>query len=389
MLSFTPLRALGLISYGVYLYHWPVFLWLTPERTGLDGVALFGERMALTIALATVSYLWIEQPIRHGHFTSGWRPAAVAALGAATVAALFVNLPGAPSSSRIVFRAVNRPAAALAAVPGANDASASLPVTGPPAGSARVGAATTPTAPPAAAVPAPVPPPLPPVQRIMVVGDSVAQTLGRGLERWGPDHGVSVLNAARFYCGIARGGRLSMALGHTAKHCEDWGDRWPATLDRFRPDVVVVLSTIWDVGARQRDEWGPDYLNPGDPRFDQFVIDEWRQAVTVLGSRGARVIWLTNPCAAEDPLTRVLQYANGGYMPALVGSTPVIRLDFSADICPDGTFRDQLGPVADARPDGLHFSDAGADWIATWLGPQLADPYLQNAVGEGVRLRRF
>ena len=54
-----------------------------------------------------------------------------------------------------------------------------------------------------------------------------------------------------------------MALGHTAKHCEDWGDRWPPMLDRFRPDVVVVLSTIWDVGARQRDEWGPDYLNAG------------------------------------------------------------------------------------------------------------------------------
>ena len=46
-LANAPLRALGLISYGVYLYHWPIFLWLTPERTGLDGAALFGERMAV------------------------------------------------------------------------------------------------------------------------------------------------------------------------------------------------------------------------------------------------------------------------------------------------------------------------------------------------------
>jgi peptidoglycan/LPS O-acetylase OafA/YrhL len=391
-LSFAPIRALGLISYGVYLYHWPVFLWLTPERTGLDGVALFGERMAVTLALATVSYMWIEQPIRHGRRLSGWRPAAVAALVAATVAALFVNLPEVPSSSKIVFRAVNRPAAALAGLPDADADTSTLPLTGPAPD--RGAAATTPTTaapvPTAPAAPAALPPPAPPVQRIMLVGDSVAQTLGRGLERWGPAHGVRVMNAARFYCGIARGGRLAMTWGRTAKPCEDWGDRWPEALDRFRPDVVAVLSTIWDIGDRQRDEWGPDYLSVGDDRFDQFVIDEWRQAVTILGSRGARVVWLTSPCSSEDALTRNLQYSNGKYIPALLGSTPVVRLNFSANICPEGAFRNQLGPVAEGRPDGMHFSDAGADWIASWLGPQLANPYLHNtAVAETFRVRRF
>ena len=29
VLSLPPLRALGLISYGVYLWHWPVYLMLT------------------------------------------------------------------------------------------------------------------------------------------------------------------------------------------------------------------------------------------------------------------------------------------------------------------------------------------------------------------------
>ncbi len=32
----APLAWLGRISYGVYLYHWPLFLWLTPARTGLS-----------------------------------------------------------------------------------------------------------------------------------------------------------------------------------------------------------------------------------------------------------------------------------------------------------------------------------------------------------------
>ena len=69
--SFKPLVWLGLISYGVYLYHWPIFVWLSPERTGLDGWSLFAVRLAVTLAVAVASYVVIEQPIRHG---TGWRP---------------------------------------------------------------------------------------------------------------------------------------------------------------------------------------------------------------------------------------------------------------------------------------------------------------------------
>jgi peptidoglycan/LPS O-acetylase OafA/YrhL len=69
--SFKPLVWLGLISYGVYLYHWPIFVWLSPERTGLDGWSLFATRLAVTLAVAVASYVVVEQPIRHG---TGWRP---------------------------------------------------------------------------------------------------------------------------------------------------------------------------------------------------------------------------------------------------------------------------------------------------------------------------
>jgi hypothetical protein len=212
----------------------------------------------------------------------------------------------------------------------------------------------------------------------MILGDSVAQTLGRGLERWGPRHGVTVVNAARFYCGIARGGRLGALLGHNANTCGDWARTWPPMLDRVRPDVVVVLSTLWDIGARQRDEWGPGYLGEGDPRFDQFVIGEWGRAAELLGSRGARVVWLTSPCTDQPQLTEDLQYANDKLIPALVATHPVIAVDLAARVCAGGEFSDRLGSVDGARPDGVHFSDPGADWVATWLGPLLADPGLQT-----------
>ena len=59
------LREVGLRSYGLYLWHWPIFVWLDGPRTGLDGVALFALRVLVSGAVACVSYVVIEQPIRH------------------------------------------------------------------------------------------------------------------------------------------------------------------------------------------------------------------------------------------------------------------------------------------------------------------------------------
>ena len=66
VLSLPPLRGLGLISYGVYLWHWPIYLELTPARTGYDGYHLFLLRVLATLAVATLSYLLVESPIRRG-----------------------------------------------------------------------------------------------------------------------------------------------------------------------------------------------------------------------------------------------------------------------------------------------------------------------------------
>ncbi|MBX9642450.1 MAG: acyltransferase, partial [Mycobacteriaceae bacterium] len=68
VLAWRPLVWLGAISYGVYLWHWPIFLVLNGERTGWSGLGLFGIRCAVTLVVAGVSYWAIEQPIRR------WRP---------------------------------------------------------------------------------------------------------------------------------------------------------------------------------------------------------------------------------------------------------------------------------------------------------------------------
>ena len=69
-LSWSPLRAVGTISYGLYLWHWPVMAVLTRAQTGLSGLALFTLRLAVTVALATLSYLLVERPIRTGNLAA-------------------------------------------------------------------------------------------------------------------------------------------------------------------------------------------------------------------------------------------------------------------------------------------------------------------------------
>jgi peptidoglycan/LPS O-acetylase OafA/YrhL len=63
VLSWRPLVALGRISYGVYLYHFPIVAGLLNPRLGEGPVtAVLGA--ATTLVVATVSYRCLERPLR-------------------------------------------------------------------------------------------------------------------------------------------------------------------------------------------------------------------------------------------------------------------------------------------------------------------------------------
>jgi peptidoglycan/LPS O-acetylase OafA/YrhL len=92
LFEWRPLVGLGLISYGVYLWHWPIGLWVTEARTHLSGPALFLLRCALTLVAALASYFLVEMPIRRGGLRALGRVAskALPLAAIAAVAALFV-----------------------------------------------------------------------------------------------------------------------------------------------------------------------------------------------------------------------------------------------------------------------------------------------------------
>jgi peptidoglycan/LPS O-acetylase OafA/YrhL len=90
--SWRPLVGLGLISYGVYLWHWPIGLWIDENNTPFSGVSLFVVRCLVTLAAALASYYLVEMPIRRGAL-SRLGPTARAVIPAVTgvvVVVLFV-----------------------------------------------------------------------------------------------------------------------------------------------------------------------------------------------------------------------------------------------------------------------------------------------------------
>jgi peptidoglycan/LPS O-acetylase OafA/YrhL len=74
LLGSAPMRWIGVRSYGIYLWHWPVFMVTRPELdVPFDGLPLLALRLSITIALADLSYRFVERPIRRGALGRAWK----------------------------------------------------------------------------------------------------------------------------------------------------------------------------------------------------------------------------------------------------------------------------------------------------------------------------
>ncbi|HEX9258564.1 MAG TPA: acyltransferase family protein, partial [Acidimicrobiales bacterium] len=343
LLANKPLVYLGAISYGLYLWHWPIYVVLTESRTDLHGWTLTGARLAASVVVASASYWLIEHPIRRGALT-GWSvrlalPSAVLCV----VAALMWSTVGATT-----------PGSAL----------------GPPpdGGTGDPSAATSSPAPPTTVAGN---------QRVLIVGDSVALTVGAGAEKVGPSMHVDVLNRGFLGCGLSRAdGEVRLRDGQVVtehEDCHNWPTRWASELEAFRPTAALLLLGAWDLADRRR---GGEWQHPCQADFDSWYTGEAREALRVLAGTGAAVSVTTLPYIRGDVLGLAkgevddrVDCLNRSLREAVTGSSAtLVALD--QWVCPAGKCVAKVDGET-LRPDGVHYDGPGGPIVARWLLGQL------------------
>jgi peptidoglycan/LPS O-acetylase OafA/YrhL len=87
LLSLPPLRWLGVRSYGIYLWHWPVIA-IAAAITGPGPTApwLWAVEATIAIMLAAVSWKWLEEPVLRNGFRATCRTVCRALGNSATAA---------------------------------------------------------------------------------------------------------------------------------------------------------------------------------------------------------------------------------------------------------------------------------------------------------------
>jgi peptidoglycan/LPS O-acetylase OafA/YrhL len=365
-LSWRPIGYVGRISYGMYLWYWPLVLVLSPGRTHVTGLPLLAERLVCIIAVASASAYLVELPIRRGQLPRWWIPLAMpTAAGLAVLTTFLATVEVAP----------------VAAAPRV------------PARGALGGAQTTVSY-------------APPV-KLLMVGDSVAGTLGVGLGLEMAQYDVVAVNEGSPGCSVSMD-QMVQVLWFTdppGSPCQNGNpdtllNQWKAWVDQFNPDVVIYMARSEVLNQEIDSQW----MHAGEPAFDAYLVDRFHEAISVLGSRGAHVVLLTSPYYdtglqpsgapwPEDDPARVnvdnqiiesmataptvrsssrrgsASHARHHAGQPLFGQDGVTVIDTGAWLSPGGQFATTVNGVRTRCGDGVHFTVAGGEWLARRILP--------------------
>jgi peptidoglycan/LPS O-acetylase OafA/YrhL len=361
VLSIGPLRRLGLISYGLYLYHWPVVVLVDERRTGLDPVELFATRMVISLALALLSYVLVEQPIRHARpqVPSGRVVVAgLLSLAACLVLVLIVLPPDRDPTP------ASEPAPAVVEL-----AEARQPDPEPdPIGAG--GSAEAPALPDQVASTAAAPP------VVTVLGDSVPAWLIRdGASILDPDD-LGLLDATLAACDGADGtpeARSSTgALVPVPDGCTGWKQQYPPYFEQGTTDIAVLM--LGGHAGLDRQIEG-EFRSPCDPVSAAWYQRDIEGRLAFLCPRADTVV-VVLPAWPDDRSAWIYPDDAGARMEcvrdtlrAATAGAEVSIVDFADYVCPGGS----SGCRSIRERDGMHIDpDAAPDALRWLIGQTLA-----------------
>ena len=335
-LGWRPIVWLGLISYGVYLWHWLVALVINGDRTGLTGWPLVGLQVFVTLIIALCSYFLLEQPIRRGAISArSWRwliPLSVFVV----LIAIFGATRGATSA--IPTR-----------MPGQPDG-------------------------------------------VLIIGDSVGISLAPGLR----NAGLPVTDGAFVGCRLVRGPIATPPNYDDFPDCPI-ELALPGLLKDKRPKAVVVTTGQWDLYDIRINGRGP-WRHPGSPEWNAHFEKRLREVAHAAGKSGAKVFIPTIPFMGPNAIGGTPRAIEGAFDPDLVRkANEVIRRvaqdptagfiapDLNAYLSPKGVYQRSLESVSNMRPDGVHFGPQGSDLVGEWLATivRATVPGLNQPAGTG------
>lgn len=344
--SLRPIRYLGTISYGLYLWHWPIFVELSSQRTHLTGLPLFSLRIVVSVLVAAASFHLLEMPIRRGTWfsgRSGWI-ALVVATGL-VVAAIFVAtiVPPVTLPKNIGHGLTFEQKVALTKA----GAFGAHPV------------------------------------RFMLFGDSLALTMAIGLgvdsKAWGVE---TQFQHPALGCDLDPEDQIivSGTQEPATPGCLDWQRRWPAWIHAQRPEVVGLFLGRWEiVDHLHNGVW----MHIGQAPWDTHLTAELDQVVADAAGEGAKVMLFTMPYV-EAPTapdgstypenTRLRINAYNALLRRVAAAHPneVEIFDLNKVVDPHGQFRWSADGQQIRTADGVHFTMFAGAWLRPAVLPPVA-----------------
>ncbi len=366
-LSRRPMVWLGTISYGAYLWHYPVYVYLDAARTGRTGLPLVAVRLSATLGLAAASYYLVERPVMYGTF---WRSLRAAVPATALLVATVAVVVAGTTSEALAFGSTGEARA----------------LTGP------TGRHLVP---------------------VLVSGDSTAVTLGLSLAYWANEShdGIDVIDEGLEGCGVAEGryfesegarSPLPAACNTGAPRSQQWPARLEDELVRYRPRAVVLLAGRWEVFDRT--DLAGRLTNITHPAYAHYVQQQLQRFVSIATSRGSRVVLMTAPYYSsgeepdgmprpEDDPVRVRDYNRLVREVAKANPRSTALDDVNRIVSPGGRFASTIGNTVVRAPDGIHFPFFNAfdetaplpetarevEDFARWIGPRVLPPIAREA----------